>query len=87
MKNGHMQLVAQSLPSGWQNNVTTGKGVREMEDSEMFEDKRDAVIVDLLTQLEEESYSQLVSKVANGSINALREAGHIVGIMKAVGLI
>lgn len=53
----------------------------------MFEDKHDAVIVDLLTQLEEESYSQLVSKVANGSINALREACHIVGIMKAVGLI
>lgn len=53
----------------------------------MFEDKHDAVIVDLLTQLEEEGYSQLVSKVANGSINALREACHIVGIMKAVGLI
>lgn len=87
IKNGHMLSVSQPLPSGRQNNVTTGKGVREMEDSEMFEDKHDAVIVDLLTKLEEESYTQLVKKVANGSINALREAGHIVVIMKAVGLI
>ena len=70
-----------------ENHVTTGKGVREVEDSEMFEDKHDAAIVDLLTQLEEESYTQLVKKVANGSINALVEARHIVHVMKAVGLV
>lgn len=63
------------------------KGVRELEESELFEDKHDAAVCDLLGQLEEESYTQLVKKVANGSINALVEARHITSIMKAVGLI
>lgn len=87
IKYGHRTGISPSLCHLGGNHVTTGNGVRELEDSELYEDKQDAVVCDLLGQLEEESYTQLVKKVANGSINALVEARHIVYVMKAVGLI
>lgn len=82
-----MKDISSSRCQLGENHVTTGNGVRELEDTELYEDKHDAVVCDLLSQLEEEGYTQLVKKVANGSINALVEARHIVYVMKAVGLI
>lgn len=87
IKNGHRADTSPSFCHLGENHVTTGNGVRDMGDAELYEDKHDSVVCDLLGQLEEECYSQLVKKVANASINALMEARHIVHVMKAVGLV